>query len=316
MAEYPYLPFWTDAYIGDCNHLSDAEHGRYLLILMTLWRAPDQRIPNDVDWLARRFRRPPEQVQSEIIPVLREFCKTDGNWWWQERLCKEHDWVKKKSAQRSVAAKSRWEKEKVPSKSNAGPHSSRNAPTPTPKPKDLSTTVDKYPDADFDAFWAIYPLRVGKGQARKAWATALKKTTPAEIMTGLSRYKRPDDPKFIPHPASWLNGERWNDEPEPLSKRDAIMATLDRISGGHGAPHPVVVPGPDANAGMDGRGHQGFVRLPAGPAEPAPVNGHGRQPQTSPADTPTQGMGGQRAADPERARSILALAGRTLQTGR
>src|SRR4051812_21801143 len=57
MAEFPALPLWTDAYLADCGHLSDAEHGRYFLLLMAMWRAPECRLPNDNDWLARRFRR-------------------------------------------------------------------------------------------------------------------------------------------------------------------------------------------------------------------------------------------------------------------
>lgn len=30
MAEFPALPLWTDAYIGDTAHLTNEEHGVYL----------------------------------------------------------------------------------------------------------------------------------------------------------------------------------------------------------------------------------------------------------------------------------------------
>lgn len=36
------------------------------------------------------------------------------------------------------------------------------------------------------------------------------------ILKGLERFKeawKRDDPRWIPHPASWLNGHKWNDEP-------------------------------------------------------------------------------------------------------
>ncbi len=47
MADFPALPLFTDAYLADCSHLSDAEHGRYLRLLMLVWLSPECRVPND-----------------------------------------------------------------------------------------------------------------------------------------------------------------------------------------------------------------------------------------------------------------------------
>lgn len=66
------------------------------------------------------------------------------------------------------------------------------------------------PDS-FDAFWAAYPRKVSKGHARKAWAAAIRKTSAVEIIRAVAEARWPREPKFIPHPATWLNGERWND---------------------------------------------------------------------------------------------------------
>lgn len=70
----------------------------------------------------------------------------------------------------------------------------------------------------FNEFWAAYPRKVGKGQARKAYAKALRIASHDDIMFGLSQ-QRPSmeakEPQFIPHASTWLNGERWDDEPEP-----------------------------------------------------------------------------------------------------
>lgn len=112
MADYPALPLWTDAYLADTRHLSDAEHGRYLLLLMDMWRSPGCRFPNDPAWLARKFRRTVEALEAEIMPLLREFCQCDGNWWTQKRLARESQYVQRTSRNNSAAAKSRWRKEK------------------------------------------------------------------------------------------------------------------------------------------------------------------------------------------------------------
>jgi hypothetical protein len=72
----------------------------------------------------------------------------------------------------------------------------------------------------FDQFWSAYPRKVAKPQAMKAW----NKIKPSEPMTSkimsavhaqsASDQWTKDDGKFIPHPATWLNGQRWDDETE------------------------------------------------------------------------------------------------------
>jgi len=59
----------------------------------------------------------------------------------------------------------------------------------------------------FDTFWNLYPKKVAKADALKAWKQVLKKKT-ADEMIGLtkaySESKLPDM-TYIPYPASWLN---------------------------------------------------------------------------------------------------------------
>lgn len=110
MTALPFFPLAIDAYKLDCGHLSDAEHGRYLLILMELWVAPRQRLPNDDEWLARRFRRSVDAVEKELRPLIDEFCQCDGHWITQKRLTREYERAQKATRQRSEAAKSRWKK--------------------------------------------------------------------------------------------------------------------------------------------------------------------------------------------------------------
>ena len=72
----------------------------------------------------------------------------------------------------------------------------------------------------FDEFWKRYPRKVGKGDARRAFEKALKKVELPFLLAALDLQKRGwDDPKFIPFPATWLNGERWDDE----IKTDSVL---------------------------------------------------------------------------------------------
>lgn len=78
-------------------------------------------------------------------------------------------------------------------------------------------------DIAFEKFWAAYPRKKGKGQARRAFETALKKTDLDTILAGVEAYKANedmDDMQFIAYPSSWLNGERWEDEYEVKPKKE------------------------------------------------------------------------------------------------
>lgn len=86
------------------------------------------------------------------------------------------------------------------------------------------------PHQSFEIWWDEFPHKVAKGQARKAFFGALKKTTLAELIDGLRRYIRtkPADINYC-YPATFLNGERWLDEPAtgpPVANiSDALAAT-------------------------------------------------------------------------------------------
>jgi uncharacterized protein YdaU (DUF1376 family) len=171
MAQFPALPLFTDAYLADTEHLSDAEHGIYLRVLMVMWRSPGCRIPDDDEWIARRFRRDVETVRTLLRPVLREFCSSDGNWIIQKRLMREWKWCQKKSAANTVSAKSRWNKDKHVSERNANTHSERNAPylhptlpkeskedsTPPPLRYAFESGVIRLNARDFERWKSAYP---------------------------------------------------------------------------------------------------------------------------------------------------------------
>lgn len=69
---------------------------------------------------------------------------------------------------------------------------------------------------DFAEFWSIFPRRVSKRAAQKAWDKEMKAgTDPALILAGLRRqlpHFATRDPQFIPHASTWLNQGRFEDE--------------------------------------------------------------------------------------------------------
>lgn len=71
--------------------------------------------------------------------------------------------------------------------------------------------------SDFDNFWSHYPCKKGKKLAQAAWDNLRKKgTLPAlnDLLVAIDRqrgFKSWSD-GYIPHPATWLNQERWTDE--------------------------------------------------------------------------------------------------------
>jgi len=85
----------------------------------------------------------------------------------------------------------------------------------------------------FEDFWEQYPRKQGKGEARRALFKQLK-DFPAEIIVdGVRRLNadpnKPTNPKFLPMPATWLNGERWNDAPYPGDNKVLSVEDLKRM---------------------------------------------------------------------------------------
>lgn len=81
--------------------------------------------------------------------------------------------------------------------------------------KALRTFIDEV----FSKFWRLYPKKVSKKDAIKAWIKIDPELFP-KILEALANHMASegwikDDGKFIPNAATWLNAERWEDEVIP-----------------------------------------------------------------------------------------------------
>jgi hypothetical protein len=92
--------------------------------------------------------------------------------------------------------------------------------TPTSSKPDLEPVKNQKRnlEANFTEFYNLYPRKQAVGKARLAFKGALKKASAEVIIEAANRYANDPnlpEPEFIPWPATWLNQERWLDEPLP-----------------------------------------------------------------------------------------------------
>lgn len=103
-------------------------------------------------------------------------------------------------------------------------------------------TIMEPDEATFDDFWILYPRHEAKKDAKKMW----DRLTPAqqmEALIGLASWRKVYMARgwqYIPLPATWINGERWEDE-LPSEFRQVTSASHIHIvpqESGKGAPMP------------------------------------------------------------------------------
>lgn len=152
----------------------------------------------------------------------------------------ERDQDERKASHRAAQAKYRMRKKNdditviktndhgVPDKENPRTPKEITLTQDTPSPPKggsvpmIAEPISRKPKSDFPAdafdahFWPMYPRKIGKGAARKVFdrIRAAGKVRWVDLIEGTRRFARdPPDPQFTPHAATWLNAERWTDEP-------------------------------------------------------------------------------------------------------
>jgi len=87
------------------------------------------------------------------------------------------------------------------------------------KVKESKVKEDNAPAvADFDLFWKSYPKKTAKQAAQKAWGKLKPDDVLLTVMLSVLESKKKsvewtkDGGQFIPYPATWINGRRWEDE--------------------------------------------------------------------------------------------------------
>lgn len=97
---------------------------------------------------------------------------------------------------------------------------------------EIKKTTIKNLVQDFEKFWVAYPNKRGKQAAEKAFIKALNLVTAETLIAGAERYANDPnlpEPKYVKHPATWLNAGCWGDPPLPVDPKRLKQNEQQRI---------------------------------------------------------------------------------------
>ena len=229
----PAFQFYPSDFLGSTKVqlMSTAEVGAYMLLLCACWQ--DGSIPSDTERLARLTRLRKTQFERIWTSTLSSCFTARGDRWVNTRLeyerRKQLDYRKRQSENGKMGGR--------PSKavgysglSQTEAKKSSPSPSPTPSPQE-QRDIDH--DEGFEQFWGQYPRKVGKVAARAVWHKLKpSKELQDRIVASVVLYARSeqwqrDGGSFIPHPRTYLNGRRWEDEIKPLAAVIQAPSTAD-----------------------------------------------------------------------------------------
>jgi uncharacterized protein YdaU (DUF1376 family) len=205
MAEFPALPLWTDAYLGDTAHLTTIEHGAYFLLLMTAWRSKDTSLPDD-DRLLARYARCTLGQWKRLRPILEAFFTVENGFWRQGRLTDEAVAVRqnreRQAAKGRASALKRKGRHSTAVKSGSNPVATAGQPeanlpltTPTiPLSNDNGAAIDSD-----KAFWDGTKAYLGKSKASLIgkWVAEYGKEETAAAITAAQLERAVEPVEFI-----------------------------------------------------------------------------------------------------------------------
>jgi uncharacterized protein YdaU (DUF1376 family) len=230
-------------HIGDyakkAGKLTMLQHGAYTLLLDACYDR--ERIPTLEEALEWAWASSKDEVDAVTFVHNKFFPKNESGSHIQKRVLEEllsyqsiADTNKRIAQEREAKRKSTKREPSVEEREQIV-----NEPPPNHKPITINHKPKKEEELSeaFVMFWNSYPRKIAKGAAIAAW----KKASVPAIDVILSAVKKarqsPEWNKergaFIPHPSTWLNQRRWEDEGmdyAALSGRGAVGASSSQES--------------------------------------------------------------------------------------
>lgn len=128
---------------------------------------------------------------------------------------------------KSGAARRELSKQRTNTEQSVQQNVNKTEPETETETETINTLHQSAIEERFEAFWNVYPRKVGKVSARKAFLKAASVANPLVIIGGADRMASdPNLPEaaFIPHAATWLNRGGWDDEPYPKKPEPTMFA--------------------------------------------------------------------------------------------
>jgi uncharacterized protein YdaU (DUF1376 family) len=197
---------WYKHYLGDyardTSDLSVTEHGAYRLLLDAYY-SRGSPLPCDKSLLYRICRAHRLHEKRAVDVVVERFFTNSNMTIKHKRVDQE---ILKYQAQ--CLANRRPIRERIVNESGLQPDT-RTRNQSTTRSKTLSANAD----GAWEKFWGNYPRKTAKQAALKAWGRLKDSDLPA-VFEGLEACKESDQWRrgIIPHPATFLNGRRWEDD--------------------------------------------------------------------------------------------------------
>lgn len=251
-----YLPWYVGDYLADTADLTCEEHGAYLLLLGSMWRAGG-RLPCDHDRLARIAKLTRKRWDATWATLAR-FFELDSGHIAQRRLSAELKKARHRKQQATInglmGGRPRKPDDNPPvsvrvtgMEPDTEPELNRNesSPSPSPSPKEEDQKTETFPGGNgrrkkkaippeypepFERIWASTGRSGNKFPAFQAWCD-LGKPDPDAVIAGWRRAEVGDKrwPNYIPHLASWLNARGWEDFPGRPARVNGHAPTLEEI---------------------------------------------------------------------------------------
>jgi uncharacterized protein YdaU (DUF1376 family) len=229
LSKMPWVRFFPSDWLGGTRGMSAVETGIYITLIATMYERGEP-IPEDHGRLSRLCGASNSAFKKALDALVDEgkITRVDGGLW-NDRVEKEQVYLSEKSEVGSRAANARWRKKDNKNNedeyADALPTQSPGNANQKPEARTISSSLRSEDSIliEFEnEFWPNFPRKTSKGAALKAYKAARKKTSFNEIMAGCRRYasdRHGEDHAFTKHPATWLNGLCWLDEPAPVSNR-------------------------------------------------------------------------------------------------
>lgn len=242
------MNFWP-RYVGDIQrktgHLSCAEMGVYDRFLDHIY-ATEQPLPGDLEACCRIARAMDKSERKAVESVLRQFfsleCGQYTNCRAAEEIAKAQPKIEAARTNGARGGRPRKNPEVTQEKPTGFPAGTHDEPNSKAlqnqsssslrseePPKPPRGSVHGFPPG-FDRLWSVYPRKVGKDAAAKAFAKRKPDAALVETMVKAVEVQRQsrdwtkDGGQFIPHLSTWLNEGRWMDEIASSARANDIFA--------------------------------------------------------------------------------------------